>query len=137
MTHATYGPGSRSRARRLGRRRMASVEPTGINIEVYFDEKARPSATPLAHHQPSDDRDPIGDCIARTTAYTPNAVVARRGASGVASTSPAAASGMHVMTVAARSALSLPASWRAIPAVASAAKKPASTEKNRTPNGAS
>src|SRR3954462_5408754 len=127
MIQAAYGPGSRSRTRRLLRARIAIATPIGIRSDVYFDENANPTARPLTHHQPSDAREPGGDWTARTTPYTPNDTVARRGASGVASTRPAAASDIQVMISAARSAERSPASRSAMPAVATAATRPATT----------
>src|SRR4051794_16963428 len=133
-THATYGPGSRRRTRSDGRTSTATTNVTGNRIEVYFDEKARPSVTPATHHHPNDSRERGSDCSARTTPYNARALHASSGASGVASTNPDAASGMSANTSAAHRAATSPAMRRAMPIAANDATPPARTGTNRTAN---
>src|SRR3954471_6192781 len=100
---------------------MGITTPTGRKIDVYFDENASPSATPVSVHQPSDAGDDVSDSRARTTQYSPSAVAASKGASGVARMSPAAANGSALMTIAACSAAPTPPRRRAMAMVAIAA----------------
>ena len=67
-TQATYGPGSRRRARSDGRTSTAATTEIGSRIDVYFDANASPSATPAAAHQPSEALERGGDWSARSTA---------------------------------------------------------------------
>src|SRR5262245_53738808 len=140
--HAAYGPGSRSRARRSGRAITAMTTANGKKIDVYFEAKATPVAMPTAVHHRSDAPDPIGVSRTRTMQYTPTAIAASSGASGVARIKPAAASGRTLMTIAARTAAESPPSRRAVAIAASVAIHPATTGPKRmtmgpdTPNGA-
>ena len=67
-TQATYGPGSRRRARSDGRSTIASATESGKKIDVYFDANASPTQTPATDHQPSDAPERGGTSSARTTA---------------------------------------------------------------------
>src|SRR6185436_1171464 len=98
---ARYGPGSRSLGRSGKWATHAIRTPSGNITAVYLDAKATPSATPAAHHQPSDVRVRGSVSRARMSAYHIVAAAAKSGASGVASTSPAAASGMTAKAMAA------------------------------------
>src|SRR5215207_1652731 len=134
--HATYGPGSRSRSLSEGRSSTAAATLSGRRSDVYFDANASPTHTPAADHQPSDARDRGGDWSARTTAYTATDSNASSGASGVASTRPAAASGMNAKVRAVTSAALAPAMRRAVAEAASVATAPAISGKNRMTSGA-
>src|SRR6185503_13595288 len=136
--HARYGPAVRSCQRRRGCAVTAAATPTGIRIDVYLELKARPRAIPASVHQAS--RAPAASRAARsarTMKYRVSAVVASSGASGVASTSPAAANGIVVMISEARSAAASPAgaSRRASDNVHNPATSPATTGPNRTASG--
>src|SRR5512146_1564844 len=64
---ATYGPGSRKRARKSGRNDIATATPTGTKIDVYFDTNAAPSAIPAATHHRSAAAEAGAWRSARTT----------------------------------------------------------------------
>src|SRR5262245_25026581 len=119
----------------------ASSTANGKKIDVYFDQKAAPVAMPVAVHHLSDWLDPIGVSRTRTTQYTPTAIAASSGTSGVARINPAAASGSTVMTIAARTAAESPPRRRAVAMVANAAIQLALTGPTRmaiglnTPSG--
>src|SRR5689334_17809719 len=132
--HATYGPGSRKRARSDGRSTMAITAPTGKKMDVYLDANAAPKATPVAVHQANEAREPTSLSSARTTQYSATASAARTGTSGVASTRPAAESGRLAKTSAARSAAREPATCRADMIVASDAMNAAMPVPSRRPN---
>ena len=66
-THATYGPGSRSRARSDGRRTTAAVMVSGRRMLVYLDENARPRQMPAMVQAEVEVREPGGAWRARTT----------------------------------------------------------------------
>src|SRR5438045_4012051 len=91
---ATYGPGSANRGRSSGRAMHATRTPSGRRTPGYLEQNARPSATPAIAHHRRDSRERGGSESARTMAYTLADAAARSGASGVASTRPAADNGM-------------------------------------------
>src|SRR3954465_9306100 len=102
----------------------------GISAAVYFDVNAAPSAIPAAHHHAKDVRERAGCPNARTTQYHVPAAAANRGASGVASTRPAAESGISAKIRAVKVAALAPARRRAAAESSSDASTPMTTDPN-------
>ena len=132
---AAYGPAAPNMFCNLGCDTNASATAAGKSTLVYFDDMASPMAMPSASHQRR--RCPAvssgAGSIARTRKYIAHAMAHSIGASGVASTRPAAASGRQLNARAATRAAASPASSRAVSVTAAAAPVAASIGKKRTP----
>jgi hypothetical protein len=93
MRTASHGPGSRKRERSGACTAKAMSSAIGTKTPVNFDAIARPMSAPATIHQRVDAALPGVSPSARTIAKSVQASAVSNGASGVAITSPAAASG--------------------------------------------